>query len=318
MTPALKIELLIQRRTETVEFQFLPNLFGRDKVIHFTVGETIESLLWQEDKTAKVNFLLRKGSHLLTIDVQGTLPVASLILPKQTVALCDELPPLVDPETRKASRRAQIWNPETPPENLERVSETLFICNPQLVDLTQTFAQLPKLKSVPKLIFLPLKKIRSFNGLFKGSGIESLDVALFSAAENAIDFREVFAFCKSLKTIPKDLFKKNSKAWRFDSAFEGTALREVPADLFSSNQQGSSFARTFALCPITEVPEGLLKGLNPSDVDGMFEMDVTIDHDPLKIKAAPRFPASFFLAIRNARGVPSFSDRSGQKAVMHY
>ncbi len=309
MTPALKLELLIKRRTETVQFQLTPSPAGCERVVHFTVGETTESLLWKEDDVTKVSFPLKKGSHILTIEVEGTLPIASLTLPKQTVALCDELPPLVDPETWKPAHHAQIWNRETPPENLERVSEALFMRNPQIADLTETFAHLPKLKSVPKLIFLTLTKVRSFNGLFKESGIESIDPVLFSAAVNAIDFREIFASCKSLKAIPKDIFKGNLKAWRFDSAFEESGLSVIPAELFNSNQQGSSFTRTFANCPITKVPDGFLAGVNPSDVDGMFEMDKALDHDPLKIKAAPRFPASFFLAIRNARGVPSFSDR---------
>lgn len=309
MIPALKLQLQIKRRTETVEFQFLANPAGREKVIHFTVGETTESLLWKEDDITKVSFPLKKGEHILTIEVEGTLPVGVLTLPKQTVALCDELPPLIDPVTWKPSHHARIWNPETPPVNLELVSEALFMRNPQIADLTETFARLPKLKSVPKLIFLTLTKVRSFNGLFKESGIESLDSVLFSAAANAIDFREIFASCKALKAVPKDIFKGNIKAWRFDSAFEASGLSVIPTELFSSNLQGSSFTRTFANCPITRVPDGFLTGVNPSDVDGMFEMDKVFDHDPLKIKAAARFPASFFLAIRNARGVPSFSDK---------
>ena len=309
MTPSLKLELLIQRATETVEFQFLANPSDREKVIHFTVGETDESLLWKEEGITKVSFPLKKGTHILTIDVEGKLPVGTLTLPKQTVALCDELPPLIDPATWKAARHAQIWNPETPPVNLQRVSEALFVRNPQIADLTGTFSYLPKLKSVPKLIFLMLTKVRVFHSLFKESGIESLDAKLFSAAANAVDFREAFAGCKSLKAIPENLFKGNPKAWRFDSAFENSGLSAVPANLFATNQQGSSFARTFANCPVKAVPEGFLDGVNPSDVDGMFEIDKAIDHDPLKIKAAPYFPPSFFLAIRNARGVPSFSDR---------
>ena len=309
MTPCLKLELLIQRKRETVEFQFLPNPSDRERVIHFTVGETIESLLWKEEGITKVSFPLKKGTHILTIDVEGKLPVGTLTLPKQTVALCDELPPLIDPATWKAARHAQIWNPETPPVNLQRVSEALFVRNPQIADLTGTFSYLPKLKCVPKLIFLMLTKVRVFHSLFKESGIESLDATLFSAAANAVDFREAFAGCKSLKAIPENLFKGNPKAWRFDSAFENSGLSAVPANLFATNQQGSSFARTFANCPVKAVPEGFLDGVNPSDVDGMFEIDKAIDHDPLKIKAAPYFPPSFFLAIRNARGVPSFSDR---------
>ncbi len=309
MTPSLKLELIIKRRTESVQFQFLPNPSGSEKVIHFTVGETNESLLWKESDVTKVSFPLKKGTHILAIDVQGVLPVASLTLPKQTLALCDELPPLVSADTWKAATHAQIWNPETPPENLERLSEALFMRNPQIADLTGTFAHLPKLKSVPKLIFLTLTKVRSFHSLFKGSGIASLDATLFSAAGNATDFREVFASCKALKEIPEDIFKGNLKAWRFDSAFENSGLSVVPAELFCSNQQGSSFMRTFANCPIKEVPEGFLAGVNPSDVDGMFEIDKVLDHDPLKIKAAPYFPPSFFLAIRDARGIPSFSDK---------
>ncbi len=309
MTPTLKLELLIKSRKETVEFEFLTNPSGRERVIRFTVGDTNESLLWKENDITKVSFPLKKGSHILTIEVDGVLPVGVLTLPKQTVALCDELPPLVTPATWKPAHCAQIWNPETAPANLERVSEALFMRNPQIADLTETFARLPKLKSVPKLIFLPLTKARSFKGLFKESGIESLDATLFSAAVNATDFREVFASCKALKAVPKDIFRGNLKAWRFDSAFEASGLSVIAPELFSSNQQGSSFARTFACCPITTVPEGFLNGVNPSDVDGIFEMDSVLNHDPLKIKAAPRFPASFILAIRSARGVPSYSDK---------
>lgn len=308
MRTALKLELSVRRNREPVRFSFSKRLWGEEKVIHYALDTThSDTVTWDADKPTQVELTLDKGTHTLAIDVDGVLPCSTVRLPEQTVALTDELPLLVDPVTGKPSRKAALWNPAYPPVGLAQISEALFMRNAQLMDLTETFARLPNLKSVPKLVFLPLSHARIFTGLFKNSALETVDAALFSAAVNATDFREVFYGCRALKSVPETLFDANTKAWRFDRAFEKSGLTSIPSALFAHVLHGASFARTFAHCPLKSVPEGLLTGLNPTDVDGMFEPEETLPHDPLKIKAAPRFPASFFTDIRMARGIPTLS-----------
>lgn len=308
MRTALKIELSVRRNREPVCFAFSQRLFPEEKSIHYTLDDVqSDAVPWLSDKPTQVKLTVAKGTHRLSIDVDGVLPCSTVRLPEQTVALTDELPPLIDPVTGKLSRKAVLWCPSYPPVNLTRISQALFMRNTQLMDLTETFARLPQLKSIPKLVFIPLTRARLFTGLFKNSGLESVDPALFSAAVDATDFREAFYGCRALKSVPETLFDTNTKAWRFDRTFEESGLESVPAHLFSNSLHGASFARTFAHCPLRNVPEGLLRGLNPTDVDGMFEPKETLPHDPLKIKAAPRFPASFFNDIRMARGIPTLS-----------
>ncbi len=309
MTNALKLELLVKKSHENVRFQLLARQTETEKTVNYQFDNEVGSCLWSAEKPLVVEFSAQKGQHTLTIDIENSLPCGMLTLPEQTVAICDELPLLTDPLSEKPSRRATIWNPQTPPTNLESISESLFVRNPQLMDLTETFARLPHLKAIPKLVFLTLPKVRIFNGLFRESAIESVEGSFFSAAVNAVDFRSIFFGCRFLKTVPGNLFECNTKAWCFDSAFEKSGIEQIPPELFRHVLTGSSFIRAFAGCPIKEVPDGLLQGIKPIDVDGMFEPTAILDHDPLRIKAAPRFPPSFFTDIRMARGIPTLSEQ---------
>ena len=307
MTISLKVELNIRKRRENIAFSLLPRRSSQQQTIRYIVDTTEGFAAWEADSPTTVTLSLEKGIHQLSIDVDGKLPIGVLTLPEQTNALLEELPPLVTPETGKPARKALIWNPETTPKNLTRISENLFAHNPQLMDLTGTFAGLAKLREIPPSLFLAIPKVRIFSAIFKESGITAIDPVLFSAAINATDFREAFSGCKELTQIPAELFHSNAKAWLFDRTFENSGLLELPATLFQGVMKGASFIRTFAGCPLKRVPEGFLHAIEPTEVDGMFEMDSTIENDPLKIKAAPRFPASFFLEIRKARGVPTCS-----------
>lgn len=307
MTISLKVELNIRKGGENIAFSLLPRRSSQQQTIRYIIDTTEGFAAWEADSPTTVTLSVEKGIHQLSIDVDGKLPIGMLTLPSQTTALLEELPPLVTPETGKPARKALIWNPETTPKNLARISETLFARNPQLMDLTGTFTGLAKLKEIPSRLFLALPKARIFSAIFKESGIAALDPLLFSAAINATDFREAFRGCKDLKQVPAELFQSNAKAWRFDHAFEDSGLKELPATLFQGAMKGASFIRTFAGCPLKRVPEGFLHAVEPTEVDGMFEMNSTIENDPLKIKAAPRFPASFFWEIRNARGIPTCS-----------
>ncbi len=309
MTTSLKVELNIRKSKENVTFSLLPRRSSQQQTIRYIVDATEGFSSWEADSPATVTLSLKRGIHQLSIDVDGKLPIGVLTLPEQTSALLEELPPLVTPEAGKPARKGLIWNPETAPKNLTRVSETLFDRNPQLMYLTETFARLPKLKEIPARLFLPIPKVRIFSAVFKESGITTLDPMLFSAAVYATDFREAFRGCKDLKQVPANLFQSNTKAWLFDHAFENSGLQELPATLFQGVMKGASFARTFALCPLKRVPEGFLHAIEPTEVDGMFEVDTTIENDPLKIKAAPRFPASFIQEIRKARGIPTYSEK---------
>ncbi|MGN1209664.1 MAG: hypothetical protein ACI4SV_05130, partial [Duodenibacillus sp.] len=116
--------------------------------------------------------------------------------------------------------------------------------------------------------------------------------------------------CPNLREVPEDLFAANRLARNFESTFEGSALQKIPAGLLRNTRGRGLFVRTFAATPVREVPEGLMRGLCPVTVDGMFEPAGTLEHDPMRIKAGPKFSEDFFADTLCAAGVPTVSTDS--------
>lgn len=245
------------------------------------------------------------GTHRLEIDFGGPMPAATLILPEQTTAVISPIPALHNDETGMLSSAGHIWHPSRPPHRLTNLVSSLFAHNTHLVALSRTFAGLTSLQEIPESLFFPLIYARTFTGVFASSGLTRVSRQLFTSNLQAEDFSEAFMGCKNLTTIPGELFSTNTHARSFDRSFAESSLTEVPATLFSNVAKRSSFIETFARAQIRFVPKGLMSGLNPTNVDGMFEPAKSIDHDPMNIKAAAKLPQDFFDDTREAIGVPT-------------
>ncbi len=241
----------------------------------------------------------------MTIDFGGPMPSGVLILPEQTTAILQPLPQLVDDASGALATHARIWHRDYPPQRLNSVVSALFAHNTHLTHLDYTFAGLPELKGVPESLFFPLIYTVSFAGVLAQSGIESVGRQLFAANLQAEDFSQAFLRCRSLTKVPEDLFSGAAQARSFNGTFAESGLTDIPARLFANVRRRSSFVGTFARTPIRTVPSGLMHGLDPANVDGMFEPAAGLDHDPIKIKAGPAFPQDFFDDTRNAAGVPT-------------
>ena len=109
--------------------------------------------------------------------------------------------------------------------------------------------------------------------------------------------------------MPPGLFAACSRAFLFDKAFAGSGLAAIPAELFAAVASGGSYEQTFARCPVREVPAGLMAGREPVSVDGMFEPLAERDHDPMRLKAAPKFYPGFLEDVRMSDGVPTCRTR---------
>ena len=245
------------------------------------------------------------GTHRLEIDFGGPMPAGTLILPEQTTAIVSPIPALHDDETGMLSTAGHIWNPAKPPRRLCSLVSSLFAHNTHLVALSGTFAGLTELHEVPESLFFPLIYARTFTGVFALSGIASVSRQLFTANLQAEDFSEAFMGCKNLHAIPAELFNTNTHARLFDRTFAESALASVPSPLFASVAKRGSYIETFARTQISQVPEGLMAGVEPANVDGMFEPAQRLEHDPMNIKAAAVFPQDFFVDTREAAGVPT-------------
>ena len=245
------------------------------------------------------------GIHRLEIDFGGPMPAATLVLPEQTTAIISPIPALHDDETGMLSTAGHIWNPSQPPRRLSSLVSSLFAHNTHLVALSGTFAGLSSLQEVPESLFFPLIYARTFAGVFALSGLSRVSRQLFTANLQAEDFSEAFLGCKNLTDIPAELFSTNTHARVFDRTFAESSLSRLPTGLFTNVAKRASFIETFARTQIRFVPQQLMSGLDPLNVDGMFEPAQKLEHDPLNIKAAAHFPQDFFDDTRSAIGVPT-------------
>lgn len=259
----------------------------------------------EPDSSTVLEYHPMPGSHRLEIDFGGPMPAATLILPEQTTAIVSPIPALHDDETGMLATVGHIWNPARPPRQLTSLVSSLFAHNTHLVALTGTFAGLTALTEVPESLFFPLIYARTFTGVFALSGLTHVSRQLFNANLQAEDFSEAFMGCRNLTSVPAELFSTNTRARIFDRTFAESALASIPSELFSGTARRGSFVETFARTVVALVPERLMAGLEPSNVDGMFEPAERLEHDPLNIRAAARFPQDFFRDTRGAAGVPT-------------
>lgn len=270
-----------------------------------TYGKETQTRRRVPESATVIEFTSLPEPQKLSIDFGGNLPAGTVILPEQTGAVVSPIPALVDDATGALTPFGYIWHQEQPPVGLKSVVSSLFAHNAHLVALPGTFSRLPLLTSVPESLFFPLIYLRSFAGVFALSGISEVSRQLFTANLQAEDFTESFAGCKNLKTVPEELFSTNTHAHVFDRLFAESGLTQIPEKLFWTTRKKGSFVETFARAAVGEIPARLMENLEPADVDGMFEPAHLLDHDPLHLKSACRFPTQFLSDTVRAAGVPT-------------
>ena len=271
--------------------------------ITVTYGNQTEVRRRQVESMTVIEFRTLSNKERMTIDFGGPLPSGTLVLPEQTTAISLPIPVLVDDATGALATHAHIWHRDYPPQRLSTLVSALFAHNTHLTHLEYTFAGLPELKTVPESLFFPLIYCVSFAGVFAQSGLEQVNRQLFAANLQAENFSNAFLRCKNLSTVPEELFSSNTQARNFNGAFAESGLTDIPGRLFANVRRRSTFIETFARTPARTVPVGLMHGIDPANIDGMFEPVRAADHDPIKIKAGPAFPQDFFDDTRNAVGV---------------
>ena len=241
----------------------------------------------------------------MTIDFGGPMPSGVLILPSRRRQSSSPCRSWWMTQAARLPPTARIWHRDYPPQRLNSLVSALFAHNTHLTHLDYTFAGLPELKGVPESLFFPL----DLHGLLCGrprtkrhrvggpaticrqpSG-RGLLAGLPALSQPHQGPRGSLFGRRTGKKLQRNLCPKVGSP---------TSLRAF----FANVRRRSSFVGTFARTPIRTVPSGLMHGLDPANVDGMFEPAAGLDHDPIKIKAGPAFPQDFFDDTRNAAGVP--------------
>ena len=301
----LVLDITPSKRDPIVSLRFIAGsaIAAACSTITVTYGNQTEVRRRQVESMTVIEFRTLANTERMTIDFDGPLPSGVLVLPEQTTAISLPIPVLVDDATGALATHAHIWHRDYPPQRLSSLVSALFAHNTHLTHLEYTFAGLPELKAVPESLFFPLIYCVSFAGVFAQSGLEQVNRQLFAANLQAENFSNAFLRCKNLSSVPEELFSSNSQARNFNGTFAESGLTEIPGRLFSGVRRRSSFIETFAHTPVKVVPPGLMRGLEPVNIDGMFEPARAAEHDPIKIKAGPSFPQDFFDDTRNAVGV---------------
>ncbi|MCC8117576.1 MAG: fimbrillin family protein [Bacteroidales bacterium] len=84
----------------------------------------------------------------------------------------------------------------------------------------------------------------------------SLNTPLLNMGSTVAD--NLFAFCVSLQSIPKDLFKYNKNLTSLERGFQKTMFSSVPEGLFDPLENVETFKNLFRNCPnLSSIPEGL-------------------------------------------------------------
>ena len=154
---------------------------------------------------------------------------------------------------------------------------------------------------------LPQNKVSAFchdyeNLIEEFDGIDLM--VLGTGVQGQIGFNEAGSSEKSrTRTVLLSYKSRKAQARNFNGAFAESGLTDIPGRLFANVRRRSTFIETFARTPARTVPVGLMHGIDPANIDGMFEPVRAADHDPIKIKAGPAFPQDFFDDTRNAVGV---------------
>ena len=81
------------------------------------------------------------------------------------------------------------------------------------------------------------------------------------------NFSDYFYYCRSLVSIPENLFINNPQITNFSRCFRSCRLTSIPEGLFANNPNVTSFSYCFFYCiSITSIPEGLFAN-NPNVTD---------------------------------------------------
>ena len=168
-----------------------------------------------------------------------------------------------------------------------------------------TFSDTP-ITSIPENLFANLTEASSpsvFQGTFWGTNITSIPSGLFANLRGRIGgqaFYATFTDCKSLQSIPEDLFASISSApatSMFVQTFAGTGITSIPENLFSTIRgapASTMFASTFSGTNITSIPSGLFAGISGAPNYNMFQNTFS------NCKSLKNIPADLFAGISGA------------------
>jgi hypothetical protein len=152
-----------------------------------------------------------------------------------------------------------------------------------IVDLTQSFAEITELTSLPIDLFDELVNLANCTGTFSNCGLTSIPENLFLnnplttlnscftgcpitevpagllAGQTILqDVNNTFEYCQLLTTVYQLLFDSTSSCTSFDSTFKETSISVIPDFFFASCNAAISFNSTFADCPnITYVHDSI-------------------------------------------------------------
>lgn len=89
--------------------------------------------------------------------------------------------------------------------------------------------------------------------------LTSIPGDLFSDNPEIGSFYQCFQNCTGLTFIPEDLFRYNTEIGSFSNCFEGCELTSIPKNLFRYNTKVNSFSGCFNGCELTSIPKDLFR-----------------------------------------------------------
>lgn len=135
-------------------------------------------------------------------------------------------------------------------QSLEYISDDTTLAFSDVIDFSYAFANCPRLKQIPPMLFASASKAYNFDHVFYNcESITEVPERLFAKCTSAKSFFGSFERCYNLSTIPGNMFEGCGKVQDFTYAFcECQALLSIPEKLFSSCKEVVRFNSTFRRC----------------------------------------------------------------------
>ena len=161
---------------------------------------------------------------------------------------------------------------------LTSIPQGLFDKCTEVTSFYETFENCRNIKEIPAGLFNYNIKVTNFGRTFAECiGLTSIPTGLFDNNTKVTTFGSTFSGCNSIVEIPERIFDNNPEVTNFAGVFERTKITVIPAGLFKNNTKAEWFGSAFYYCRMLQsVPAGLFdsctKALGFSNTFGFCTM----------------------------------------------
>ena len=179
---------------------------------------------------------------------------------------------------------------------LKKIEGSIFPETTSVTSMKGLFYNCTKLESIPADLFKPFGTAKlKFSQTFEGcKSLKTVPEELFAANTGITHFAGAFIDCTALESVPENLLASCKNLTYVNKMFLGcTALKSIPENFFAANPKISTFEETFSGCKSLEsIPEKLFAAI------GTTTTSITFARCFYGCSALKSLPAGLFDTVR--------------------